>query len=72
MRNAQVLQAEGSVARQAPERVALLRYSPSGHVLACQSAGKALELFRCCRRLAHYADITVLLTCRSLCEPHLM
>lgn len=43
----QVLQAEGSIARQAPERVALLRYSPSGHLLACQSAGKALELFRC-------------------------
>ncbi|CAL8469217.1 g8758 [Coccomyxa elongata] len=42
----EVLQAEGSVARQAPERVALLRYSPSGHLLACQSAGKALELFR--------------------------
>lgn len=43
----QVLHAEGSVVRHAPERVALLRYSPSGSVLACQSAGKALEFFRC-------------------------
>ncbi|EIE21123.1 transducin family protein [Coccomyxa subellipsoidea C-169] len=45
-RTKEVLHAEGSVARQAPERVALLRYSPTGHVLGCQSAGKVLELFR--------------------------
>ncbi len=43
---AQVLQAQGGVARQAPERVARLRYSRSGQLLACQSAGKLLELFR--------------------------
>ncbi|CAL5229844.1 g13253 [Coccomyxa viridis] len=42
----QVLQAQGGVARQAPERVARLRYSRSGQLLACQSAGKLLELFR--------------------------
>ena len=44
---AQVLQAQGGVARQAPERVARLRYSRGGQLLACQSAGKLLELFRC-------------------------
>ena len=46
---AQLLQAQGGVARQAPERVARVRYSQSGQLLACQSAGKLLELFRCGR-----------------------
>ena len=41
-----MLQAQGGVARQAPERVARLRYSRNGQLLACQSAGKLLELFR--------------------------
>ena len=42
-----MLHEEGSLARTAPERVSLLRFSRAGGLLACQSAGKALELFRC-------------------------
>ena len=41
-----MLQALGGIPRQAPERVARLRYARSGRLLACQSAGKLLELFR--------------------------
>lgn len=43
----QVLHAQGGVARQAPERLARLRYGAGGTLLACQSAGKLVELFRC-------------------------
>ena len=42
----QLLHEEGSLARSAPERVSLLRFSREGGLLACQCAGKALELFR--------------------------
>ncbi len=41
------MRAEGSIARQAAERVARLRFSADGQTLAAQSAGKVLELFRC-------------------------
>ena len=41
-----MLQALGGIPRQAPERVARLRYARGGRLLACQSAGKLLELFR--------------------------
>jgi hypothetical protein len=41
-----VLHGEGSINRQAVERVGLVRYSQDGRVLASQSAGKVLELFR--------------------------
>ena len=44
--HSQVLHEEGSLLQTAPERVSLLRFSREGGVLACQSAGKALELFR--------------------------
>ena len=43
-----MLQALGGIPRQAPERVARLRYARDGRLLACQSAGKLLELFRAC------------------------
>jgi hypothetical protein len=43
----QVLHAQGGVDRQAPERLARLRYGAGGGLLACQSAGKLVELFRC-------------------------
>ena len=36
----------GGIPRQAPERVARLRYAHDGRLLACQSAGKLLELLR--------------------------
>lgn len=42
----QMLHAEGSLTRAAPERVSLLRFSTAGGLLACQSAGKVVELFR--------------------------
>lgn len=42
----QMLRAQGGVARQAPERLARIRYSSSGQLLCCQSAGKLVELFR--------------------------
>lgn len=37
---------EGSIQRQAAERVSHLRFSQDGQLLAAQSAGKVLELFR--------------------------
>ena len=43
----QVLRAQGGVARQALERLTRLRYGAGGRLLACQSAGKLVELFRC-------------------------
>ena len=41
-----MLQALGGIPRQAPERVARLRFARAGRLLACQSASKLLELFR--------------------------
>ncbi len=41
-----MLQALGGIPRQAPERVARLRFARAGRLLACQSAGKLLEFFR--------------------------
>ena len=43
----EVLRAMGSVRRLANERVVTLRYNATGTMLACQSAGKMLEVFRC-------------------------
>ncbi len=40
------LEAVGSVQRSAPERAASVQWDPSGSVLACQSAGRSIELFR--------------------------
>ncbi len=44
-----LLQPMGSVKRAAGghDRVAGLRFSASGTLLACQGAGKSMELFRC-------------------------
>jgi U3 small nucleolar RNA-associated protein 12 len=36
----------GSIRRQSTERVATLRFNPSGTLLGCQGPGKALELYR--------------------------
>ena len=40
------LEALGSVQRSAPERAAAVQWDPSGSILACQSAGRSIELFR--------------------------
>ena len=40
------LEALSSVQRSAPERAAFVRWDPSGSVLACQSAGRSIELYR--------------------------
>ena len=47
----QALQVEGTLTRTAPERVSLLRFSGVGGLLACQSTGKTVELFRSVREL---------------------
>lgn len=47
----QVLHLEGTLTRTAPERVSLLRFSSVGGLLACQSTGKVVELFRSVRKL---------------------
>lgn len=44
--NKDVLEAMGSLRRQASERVQEVRFSPSGEVLGVLSAGKLLELFK--------------------------
>lgn len=46
LRATNLLVAMGSVRRVASERVVVLRYDASGSLLACQSAGKRLEIFR--------------------------
>lgn len=36
----------GSIKRQSTDRVSVLKFNPSGSLLGCQAAGKALELYR--------------------------
>lgn len=55
---APLLRSMGSVRRQAGghDRVAGLRFSEGGSLLACQGAGKSMELFRCGARGCGFFD----------------
>jgi len=61
------LEALGSVQRSAPERAASVQWDPSGSVLACQSAGRSIELFRSAAS-AHGVPSRAVATHRNCCK----